>query len=266
MAISDKRKARWIAQWREPGHEDSIARRVLDEKANPLAYSQLPYWLSLDLWGTQEGLEVLAGIEPGTVRSGLSGSQWMAGQPFLEDASFTMVDPSEACERDEFAGSDSAYQSFLEAYEHKRDVLAHHQLLFDGLLHRLERTADGLGEEAAFFKYRPIQFLAWARSIGFVPSWLAWAEANNRCPVEVEVMAAPFFDADAADYPELLHIAVRAWEHARGLSDGTPKQRVHAFLAARYPAMPQGSRDAVAKVVNWHRGGGRPTGRAKTKG
>ena len=29
------------------------------------------------------------------------------------------------------------------------------------------------------------------------------------------VQEAPYFDADAADYPELLHIAVRAWEHAR---------------------------------------------------
>jgi hypothetical protein len=70
---------------------------------------------------------------------------------------------------------------------------------------------------------------------------------------------APYFDADAGDYPELLHIAVRAWEHARKApSEGTPKQRVLDYLGTRYTSMSQGSRDAIAQVVNWHRAGGRP--------
>ena len=31
--------------------------------------------------------------------------------------------------------------------------------------------------------------------------------------VQASIMCAPYFDADL-DYPVLLHIAVRAWEHA----------------------------------------------------
>jgi predicted dienelactone hydrolase len=69
-------------------------------------------------------------------------------------------------------------------------------------------------------------------------------------------MQAPFFDADAPDYPELLAIAVRAWEHARSSVGGTPKQRVHEYLAQRYEQLPMGTREAIATVVNWRRTGG----------
>jgi hypothetical protein len=75
---------------------------------------------------------------------------------------------------------------------------------------------------------------------------------------------APYLDADAPDYPALLHIALQAWEHARKGGNGTPKQRVIAFLAERYESLPQNSRDAIAQVANWHRAGGRPAkGRSK---
>lgn len=77
---------------------------------------------------------------------------------------------------------------------------------------------------------------------------------------------APFFDADAEDYPYLLHIAVRAWEDARHSSTGTPKQRVLNYLETKYPTMPQGSRDAIAQVVNWQRSGGRPAKKSETEG
>ena len=94
----------------------------------------------------------------------------------------------------------------------------------------------------------------------------ALREFERRLVGSDDVQDAPFFDADAADYPELLHIAVRAWEHARQTSAGTPKQRVLDFLADRYPLMPQSSRDAIAQVVNWQRSGGRPARRARTGG
>jgi hypothetical protein len=73
---------------------------------------------------------------------------------------------------------------------------------------------------------------------------------------------APYFDADAPDYPELLSIAVRACEHARKGGDGTPKQRVIAFLAEQYESLPQNARDAIAQVANWQKAGGRPTKRS----
>lgn len=265
MTTSKNGKERWRALWSQPGHVDELAEQMLDQRTDPFAHSQLPYWLSLDLWGRQEGLEVLAGIEPGTVRRDfLQGDAWVDGQPFAEHISFMMVDPTEACERSEFAGGDDAYESYLEAFENKRDKLSQCQRLYESLEHRLARTVGGLGEEVTQGTYRPVQFIAWARSIGFQPNWLAWAEANNRVPVQVEAMAAPFFDAESPDYPELLHIAVRAWEHVRQTTQGTPKQRVHAYLAERYSSLPNGSRDAIAKVVNWKRTGGRPTGKDKT--
>ena len=105
------------------------------------------------------------------------------------------------CSRD-FPGDDEGYQSYLATAEHKRSVLSGHQRLYESLLHRLDRTVGGLGDSIEF-KYRPVQFLAWAQSIGFTPAWLNWAKARDCLPKVIEPMAAPFFDADADDYPEL---------------------------------------------------------------
>lgn len=258
--VSDKKKKRWLDSMRDPEHQKALLEQLRDQRENPYAYSQLSYWLSLDLWETNEGLQVLAGIEPGTIEKAMIGGAWIDGQPFAEHISFLQVDPVEACSREEWPGGDNGYQHYLEAAEHKRDVLEGCQRVYEGLKHRLDRTVGGLGETSyeLEYRYRPIQFLAWVSSIGFTPAWLEWAERNRRLPQATEPMSEPFFDADSDDYPELLHIAVRAWDHARGISDGTPKQRVLDFLAERYPTMPQGSRDAIAQVVNWRRAGGRP--------
>lgn len=71
---------------------------------------------------------------------------------------------------------------------------------------------------------------------------------------------APYFDADSPEYPELLAIAVRAWEAAKAAKNSeTPKQRVLNYLGERYPKLGQTSRDAIAQVVNWQRTGGRPS-------
>ena len=265
--VSEKKKQRWREQWTEPAFQAAMLARLKDQKANPYAYSQLAYWLSLDAWGREEGLQVLAGIEPGTLETDpLDRGAWIDGQPFAEHISFLMVDPVEACAREEFPGDDESYQSYLEAAEHKHDVLTSLQRIYESLLHRLDRTVGGLGDEVKCFQYRPLQFLGWARSIDFKPAWLDWAEANGRVPQAVEPMVAPFFDADADDYPELLHIAVCAWEHARKSTQGTPKQRVLDYLAGRYPKLPQGSRDAIAQVVNWQRMGGRPPRKTENGG
>jgi hypothetical protein len=69
---------------------------------------------------------------------------------------------------------------------------------------------------------------------------------------------APYFDPDNDDYPELLHIAVRAWEEARKESDGTPKKRISKFVEDRYPHVSEGARDAIALIANWQKSGGRP--------
>ena len=258
--LSNKEKKRLLDRMSDPAVQLALLAQVRNQRENPYAYSQLSYWLSLDLWETNEGLQVLAGIEPGTIQKAMIGGAWIDGQPFAEQISFLQVDPVEACSREEWPGDDDGYQHYLEAAEHKSEVLGACQLVYEGLKHRLDRTVGGLGETSNDFEYRhrPIQFLAWARSIGFTPAWLEWAERNGRLPQAIEPMSEPFFDADSDDYPELLHIAVRAWDHARRKSNGTPKQRVLDFLAERYSSLPQGSRDAIAQVVNWQRAGGRP--------
>lgn len=257
--VSEKRKQRWRDSWSDSA-QAALAAQLVDQQTNPYAYSQLGYWLSLDLWGVEEGLQVLAGIEPETIAEDVIEHVWIDGQPFAEHISFLIVDPVVVCSRAEWPGCNSGYQSYLEAAEHKSDVLGHCQRRYEGLKHRLDRTIGGLGNASASLddRFRPVQFLAWAGSIGFRPHWLGWAEVNGRVPQAIQPMSAPFFDADADEYPELLHIAVHAWDHARNKPDGTPKQRVLNFLAERYPNLPQGSRDAIAQVVNWQRAGGRP--------
>lgn len=73
-------------------------------------------------------------------------------------------------------------------------------------------------------------------------------------------------DPDADDYPELLHIAIRTWTHAREGTQGTPKQRALQFLEDRYKTLPQTTREAIALVVNWKREGGRPPKHLETGG
>ncbi len=68
----------------------------------------------------------------------------------------------------------------------------------------------------------------------------------------------PYFDSDSDDYPQLLHIAVRAWEHARSTSGGTAKQRISNYVLERYPDIAEGTREAIALVANWKKAGGRP--------
>lgn len=68
------------------------------------------------------------------------------------------------------------------------------------------------------------------------------------------------FDPDSSDYPLLLHIAARAWEHAKGTYGGTPKQRILDFLNRSYPEVLDSSKNAIAAVANWNKKGGRPAG------
>ena len=44
--ISDKRKAGWMASLNDPAQQKAMLERMLDQRANPYAYSQLSYWLS----------------------------------------------------------------------------------------------------------------------------------------------------------------------------------------------------------------------------
>lgn len=72
----------------------------------------------------------------------------------------------------------------------------------------------------------------------------------------------PLFDADSPTYPELLHIAVRAWQLVHNdhsiNSRKTPKQQLRLFLDDKYPHLTGSAKNAITMIANWNRAGGRP--------
>lgn len=272
MAVSKHRRQQWLSAWKrateEGKHPLQAGIDALEKwRADPLAQSALPYWLGLEVWTVTEGLLVLAGVEPDTVVSGapafmsegiFEDKEWLSAQPFEKHFSFSVLpEPFDFVESD-FEGESGAYEAYLQRCEARREVLEPLRKLSQGLHHKLEHSPSALGEPVSRGKWRPVAFISWAKSIGYSPSWYAWAEKRNLLPDSLEATAAPYFDVDRDDYPALLHIAVRAWDFARGESTGTPKQRVMGFLSQRYPDLPQSTREAIALITNWRKVGGRP--------
>jgi hypothetical protein len=254
-----------------------LARRE-QQIADPVSFSSLGYWLKLETWTRNEGLLILAGVDPQSIRAdddplGFTERhlwEFDTAQPFTEPPDFTL-EPFGRTSRKDYPGDDEGYKSLVQAQRRTNAILRGYRNMVRTLYHVLDRSIAGLGDPRGRSAsrenlYGPDQFLAWARSIDYAPPWLDWAQQKSLLPTDAGPFCAPFFDADAPDYPELLAIAVRAWEHARKGSKGTPKQRVLDYLNTAYPSMPQGSRDAIAQVVNWHRTGGRPAIKAKKGG
>jgi hypothetical protein len=114
------------------------------------------------------------------------------------------------------------------------------------------------GDHDAEKRYSPEHYLGWAEARGFKPEWLEWAHEQGLIDAHEAVFRQPFFDPDSEDYPELLHIAVNAWQEAKIGGAGTPKQRIERFLEERYPTLPPTTRSLISQVANWQRTGGRP--------
>lgn len=212
----------------------------------------------------------MANVEPGTVRCGpdhlqvmVRGCEWTNAMPFDEHVAFFQVPPPLDWTIENFDGDLERFDHYVEALERRREILQSVQGTFESLLHRLDHSPSALRSESAFLSsgYRPISMIAWASSIGFKPKWYDWAENRGLIPEAVTLTAAPFFDADSSDYPFLLHVAVRAWESAKAGVDGTPRQRIEAFLRANYPDLTDATRDAIALVANWQKRPGRPKGK-----
>jgi hypothetical protein len=266
MAVSSRTKARWAEQWRDPEFERKLAAHVDARRADPLAFSQLRYWLGLEVWTREEGLLVLAGVEPGTVvldpEAFLdSDAEWVNAMPFAEHPAFFQVPDPAGLKLEDMSGNEAAYEAYLQNQEARGATLGRHQQLHAGLMHKLEHSPSALGKPVGPLSqqhFPPVRFLAWAQSINFKPSWFDWAKERGLLPDELNPMAAPFFDAESSDYPELLAIAVRAWDHARSATGGTPKQRIERYLSERYSHLTESARSAIASVANWKKSGGRP--------
>ncbi len=114
------------------------------------------------------------------------------------------------------------------------------------------------GEHDTEKRYSPEYYLGWAAAREFTPEWLEWAKKQGLIDEHETVFRQPFFDPDGEDYPELLHIAVSAWQEARKGGAGTPKQRIERFLEQRYSTLPPTTRTLISQLANWQRTGGRP--------
>ena len=279
MAISKRRLAAFDALLRDPKWVEEVLARAAATELEPYGESSLAYWLKLDTWTRREGLMVLSGIDPKSVvrlRDPIGGMTFEVpdlwdfdtAQPFSQPPHFTLEPFGEVPEKGS-SQTEESFDSLVERIEKVNSILDGHRQLMSVLTHVLDRSLVGLGDaqghdNVGMERYAPARFIAWATSIRYTISWLTWATEMGFVGSEQSPFVAPFFDADASDYPELLAIAVRAWEHARRTEGSTPKQRVLEFLDKRYPTMLQGSRDAIAQVVNWQRTGGRPATKQKT--
>lgn len=268
MTVSKVTKARWAAQWHDLKFQQELAAKLEAQKADPFAFSQLRYWLGLEVWTREEGLLVLAGVEPGTVvldpeANPFDGSEpaWVNAMPFAEHLAFFQLPDPPGKTLEDMKGDEAAYECYLQNQEARDATLRLHQQLHDSLKHRLEHSPSALGKPVgrpSMQQFPPVRFLAWAQSIDFKANWFDWAKGRALLPDELNPMTAPFFDVESADYPELLAIAVRAWDHARSVTAGTPKQRIERFLSERYSHLTESARSAIASVANWQKSGGRP--------
>lgn len=265
MPTSRERIEGLLARMQDPEFLRQFEEEQRIRKEDPFSLSSLPYWLKLETWSYVEGLYLLAGLDPKTVEEDLFSdfAEFIDALPLGEHEAF-LLDPTELCSRDEWPGSDESYESFLQAGEKKIAVLNEHRRVLGSLVHILGSSIKGLGDPAISnfnrknCRYTPKQFLDWAISIDFKPAWYEWAKSKGYLPETDSPYIAPFFDPESDDYPELLHIAVRAWEHARKQSGGTPKKRIADFVAERYPHVSEGARESIALIANWQKAGGRP--------
>ncbi|MDM0077472.1 hypothetical protein QTH90_23905 [Variovorax sp. J2P1-59] len=260
---------------------------LAERRKNPIFYSDLPQLLDQETWAPPDGMLILAGVAPRAAVMEWSYRNFMGAEidtPRIKHANwFTctsdlytlpVVDDFKvsADELREWSRKSEKGEITLEenrALDHrlseevrwaedkssnyKSEVLR----LRAEMVGALKRRWDS-GEHDPSQRRAPAFFVRWAESRGFEVEWAAWAREQGFLERDAPATEPPYFDADSEDYPELLHIAVRAWDHARKGAGGTPKKRITAFVAARYPHISDGAKDAISLIANWQKSGGRP--------
>lgn len=256
------------------------------QREDPFFYSDLPTLLEMETWAPLHAMLILAGVDPSAPIMDWSYENFMGAQidqpkirhanwfsyggdlydyPVSSDFEYssaelkrlqrTAENGSTPEERAELAKRLRQVEKWEtdETSKFKSAVLQ----LRSSMLGILKSRWDSCDHDPEA-RRSPAYFVRWAESRGFEVEWAAWAREHDFIDQEPPVTAAPFFDADAEDYPKLLHIAVRAWEHARSGGKGTAKQRIAAFLDERYPELSGSEREMIAVVGNWQKSGGRP--------
>lgn len=257
-----------------------------EQRQDPLHFSKLQGYLELETWTPRDALLILSGVDPHAALVDWTYENFMGAElnhPKIRRATW-FTQPSDLYDYPLASDFDEApwelknqirdarntgrhldaerLESELKEVErwakdetsiYLREMLSLRSQMLDCISRRWQ-SADHDPE----LKHSPEFLIRWAEARGFVIEWASWARQRGLINVDPPATEAPFFDADGEDYPELLHIAVRAWDHARNGDSGTPKQRIQDFIKQRYPNIKEGTRDAIALVANWQKSGGRP--------
>lgn len=260
---------------------------MAEQRKDPFLYSDLTDSLELETWIPEEALMRLAGIDPHAAIFEWSYENFMGAeihQPKIRHAmcfsdtgdlyDYPVTDdfelgPSELRRMIRDAQKNGGTEQDInklqrdlneverwsndETSQYKTQTLS----LRATMLGVLKKRWDS-GDHDVTQRHSPVFFVRWAEKRGFEVEWAEWARKNQLLPEGQAAETPPYFDADSEDYPELLHIAVAAWEHARKSTGRTPKQRILSYLVERYPALKEAPREAIATVANWQKGGGRP--------
>lgn len=257
-----------------------------ERRQDPLYFSKLQSYLERETWNPRDALLILSGVDPQAALVDWSYENFMGAelnQPKIRRAIW-FTEPSDLYDYPLAADFEDSPWELKKQIRDARNTGRH--LDAEKLESELRDVEQWAKDETSIYlrdmlylrsemlqcisrrwqsadhdpelKHSPEFFVRWAEARGFVIEWASWARQHGLIDADLPATEAPFFDADSEDYPELLHIAVRAWDHARNSENGTPKQRIQDFIKQRYPHIKEGTRDAIALVANWRKSGGRP--------
>jgi hypothetical protein len=258
-----------------------------EQQKDPIFYSDLPLLLEQETWAPLDAMLILAGVDPSGAIMDWSYTNFMGAEidrpkirhadwftstsdlydyPIVDDFEYSSAElkqlireaKARGCSEEEL---EELHRQLAEVEKWAQDKTSRFKTeilsLRAEMVGILKRRWDSCNDDPSQ-RRTPAFFVRWAESRGFEVEWAAWARDHVFLERDAPATEPPYFDADSEDYPELLHIAVRAWDHAKKGAGGTPKQRIAAFVADHYPHLSDGAKDAIAFIANWQKTGGRP--------
>lgn len=225
------------------------------KRKDPIFYSDLPLLLEQETWAPLDAMLILAGVDPSAAIMEWSYTNFMGAEidqpkikhanwftstsdlydyPIVDDFEYSSAELKQLSREAKERGSSEEEREELgrrlaqvekweqdETSRFKSEILS----LRAVMVGTLKRRWDS-GDHDPSQRRTPAFFVRWAESRGFDVEWTAWAREHGFLERDAPATEPPYFDADSEDYPELLHIAVRAWDHAKKGAGGTPKQRI----------------------------------------
>lgn len=260
---------------------------VSAKRQTPIFYSSLPLLLEQETWEPLDAMLILASIDPCAAIMEWSYTNFMGAKiddpeirhanwftstsdlydyPIVDDFEYSLAELKQLIQKAKARGSseeerEELHQRLAEVEKWAQDETSNFKSeilkLRAEMVGTLKRRWDSCDHDPSQ-RRTPAFFVRWAESREFDVEWAAWAREHEFLERDAPATEPPYFDADSEDYPELLHVAVRAWDHAKNGTGGTPKQRITAFVSDRYPHISDGAKEAIALIANWQKSGGRP--------